>query len=879
MSSECDPARLLRRLHIKPCDLHASWNDAHKRQEFGDTIGSLQKAAERAAEFAPWKWPKVYQDVREGLKQTKLAHAASQKLAEKVYSTVSALGEGEHEVQGAILRLLKEIQADDDPGVRLLRSSLKTDALETIFPAASMQTLTSYWSVSKDGVERSIQSSPPPALDGVDVEGEALDALGKAKMAFGAVMGTAEQKERWVRARKKARFGSPLESIRDAASWLRDRVLHTFSLVWKHVARFALIGTMIAAVVLTYCAIMGRDYQSEYAFEGSGDSLRMIEHANLKASYATAGFGDGGVVSGPLLVAAAAPVVAAAATTAAAATAATATTVAVWSYTALAGLFAVGTTALAGATALFLDTDYMRQNSVKVHGGVKQGQPQRETVGADKVVERNKEILKYSLDNRTYTGGMCQYVWKLMDQVVGFFNNRDLPWIAQTVDSFFQKSLADASAETKTMLYENSQRQAHLAGLRSNHEAYTTQLNVLKDTDRYMNAAAEIENSNRQKAVSNDILAQGGALPKTNGVTGSLDMKQKGVNYAVATGHSTTFRSDTSSLEKNNDFPQQLEAMHAWHAIRSSSLKDDEKTILKNKLIATSRHHLYGFLANTSNKVRVDAASADSNVQGFWRFVNRAAAPETLKKSAPQDDQKFLAYIDSAYDEDNLSGHLPEAVKLMRTQAIGLSSWFGAMQSTPGLSFVGDALGINQGASTESKAVGTAILGGIFLAWYLVGPLLASAFVVSIGAFAFAYKFDDGKTFGLHGSAVLGATVFVGLFQLIPEVTSDQAHNINALVQLAMQASGDVHQFRTQAANAQYQAMQAKSAADAARAGAFASAAAGIAAGVASGGNPMAMTAAATAGGNLVTNIVAGEGARAAGRVLAQSRTYFGEYV
>ena len=852
-----DATKLLRRLRIEPHDLHASWQQAQRESSFGGTLESARIAAERAAEFAPWRWPKVFTDVRRGLHQTRQVHAASQKLGAKVYSVVSTLGEDEVEMTATILKLLQEIQKDDDPGVRMLCSSLKTDAIETIFPSASMQTLVSYWSASKEGVEQSIRSSTPPDLAGVDIEGEALDALGKARLAFGAVMGEERKRARRVR------FGG----FREAASWLRDTVIHTFSLVWKYVARFALVGTMIAAVLLTYCAIMGREYKSEYVFEAGKDGQvgRMYQHADIKYAAATA-FG--------ILPAFLVPVGAILASSAVALKAAVAAKATAMSFTAMYGLLAATVSATVGAGSYFYThsdsawhTDASRQKPMQP------GVEDIERVAADQVESRNKSILDLSLSERDYNGGMCRYVWLCMDRVVRFLNSTSQPWIARTIDSFFQSRLADADT---ALLFENAQQKTFVAGLRADGGSYRAAFHKVWDDKHYDRVLAEEENSAKHKATVNSILAQGAAhAMNKDGTIGMLDMQARGQNYAHATSHAAKFQANTSTLAENKEFPSQLEAINAWHAIRSSNLPEETKTHHKNRLLKSSRHHLAGFLVATSQKAISDDKNARSTLGYLKSFV---FTPETLGNATP-DDTKLMAYIDNAYDADRMSETVPEAVKMMRAQAVGLSSHFGAMRGNAGLSSVGDALGINAHATTESKYFGAAILSGIFLAWYLVGPMLASAFIVSIGAFAFLYKHDDGKMFGLNGSLGIAIAIFAGLLQLIPEATSDQVQTMQALMQLAMQTSGDVRQYRMDAANAQYQAMQAKAAADSARTGAFASAAAGLFAGVASGGNVAAATAAANAGGNLASAFVRGQRELAAQRELNMSATFFGDYV
>ena len=225
------------------------------------------KAAETAAEFAPWRWPKVFSDVHEGLKQLRQAHAASQKLAAMVYPTIATLGESEDDVQVAVLRLLHEIHEETDPDVRKLCSSLKTDALSSIFPSGETETLATFWGASAESVEESIGAKPPPSMEGVELEDIEKTALSAAQAAFGAVMGTSEHRKSWrLRRRRRsdaADFGDGASALTEALAWLRESVMWVISRVWRHVYRFAFVAAMIAAVVLTYCAIMGRGYTSE----------------------------------------------------------------------------------------------------------------------------------------------------------------------------------------------------------------------------------------------------------------------------------------------------------------------------------------------------------------------------------------------------------------------------------------------------------------------------------------------------------------------------------------------------------------------------------------------------------------------------------------
>jgi hypothetical protein len=125
----------------------------------------------------------------------------------------------------------------------------------------------------------------------------------------------------------------------------------------------------------------------------------------------------------------------------------------------------------------------------------------------------------------------------------------------------------------------------------------------------------------------------------------------------------------------------------------------------------------------------------------------------------------------------------------------------------------------------------------------------------------------------------ISCTIFVGLFHLVPDVTSDQAATINALLQLSAQTSADIRQFRVQNAHEQYAQASARAAADAARQGALASVAAGAAAGIFTGGNTAAMSAAASAGSNLVSGLSRHREIEAQQRLYDQTRNFFGEFV
>ena len=439
-SLECDATKLLRRLNIQPHDLQASWIQAHKEQSFGSSIFDLPEF------LNPSKWRAAFDDVQTGIKQTRQVHSASQKLGTMVLDTVSTLGESneKEDIQRVVLPLLHKIheEAKTDEGVRMLCSSLKTDAISKIFPAAAMDTLTSFYGASTSSVHASIEESPPPPMDGVNVTEHTFETAKEAKFemaqaAFGAVMGTSEQRKRWVRRRRRTTaFGG----VADAVRWLRDSVLSTVQRVWRHVGRFALVAVMVAAVVLTYCAIMGRDYESDYAFvEDIGKDKKptgtftSISHENL--AYTSFGIEPVTTTTAALLLA---KFIAGAKLTAwVGGTLAAASTAAYWIWQ---------ETDLGNMTS---GTDYLQMDSKYV------SKPRTHSYS-------NQELLDKSLSTRAYKSSMCSMVWTCLDSVVKLMNGSGSTEIARAIDSFFQSRVSTADQK---LLAQNSYQKVLAASM------------------------------------------------------------------------------------------------------------------------------------------------------------------------------------------------------------------------------------------------------------------------------------------------------------------------------------------------------------------------------------------------------------------------------
>lgn len=821
---ECDPAKLMSRLNIQPHDLQATWAQAHKDPSFGVSLFDMPEF------FKPSRWREAFHDVQQGIKETRQVHAASQKLGTMVFETVSNLGESNEleDIQSAIFPLLHQIheEAKTDAGVRMLCSTLKTDAIAKIFPPAAMDTLTSFYGASTQSVHASIEESPPPPMDGVDVTDQTFEIAKEAKLeharaAFGAVMGTSEERRRWLRRRRRSTaFGG----FADAVRWLRDSVLSTIQRVWKHVGRFALVAVMVAAVILTYCAIMGRDYESDYAFVENVDekgkptgTFTSISHENL----AYASFGE--------------PV----------------------SFT-IAGLF-YGTVAILGTLgftfALLQDTDLANMTS-----GTDYLQKGTDYVRKARVHSySDQELLDKSLSTRAYKSSMCSMVWKCLDSVVKLMNSSGSTKLARAVDSFFQSRVATADQQ---LLAQNAHQKVLAASMKlasertgANLKGY---LGWTEATGReYGRKHTELVGSDAYKSTESDLVARGAihGLDDTTKKWKMLDMKGIAGNFRHRNQDILTATSSKDTFEANTRFPQQLECMNEWLAITKAELNTEQKKKLKSDLLNERQDDILTFISITSDTARKEQQVAQT--------------------AATAGGTKLVEYIDKLFEADKLQDEIPNAMRLVRTQAVGFGKNLGAMANIPGLSFIGDALGINAFASEQNKNKGSAILGGIFLAWYLMGPVFASLLIVvaAAGFFAHSQGMSATQAFGIS------CTIFVGLFHLVPDVTSDQAATINALLQLSAQTSADIRQFRVQNAHEQYAQASARAAADAARQSALASVAAGAAAGIFTGGNTAAMSAAASAGSNLVSGLSRHREIEAQQRLYDQTRNLFGEFV
>ena len=350
------------------------------------------------------------------------------------------------------------------------------------------------------------------------------------------------------------------------------------------------------------------------------------------------------------------------------------------------------------------------------------------------------------------------------------------------------------------------------------------------------------------EAQKNELLrVRGVQVYATDGVHNGKVLLNKGDSLK---NHLQT-ETDKGKVQFNRDLGNELATMSEISAIKKAykdkQINAGEKDMLLSNIYRNKPGHIHKFLSYSAN------LGSDARKRGLDIMKGEEA--------------------------DHIIRQVPETVRLVQRQAMGISSYLGVMRNIPGLVSVGDALGVNRALTTPtammSQGIGTGILAGMFLAWYLQGPMFVALLIVAAGAGLFAKYMKAGD----HTSLAIAAGIVVTVFPRLPSATSDDAHVLNELAALMTHTSGEIRTARIANAHAEAAAMHAKSVADAARAGAFASAAAGIAAGVATGGNPMAMSAAATAGGSLVSNMVAGEGALASTRLLAQTRTYFGEYV
>ena len=862
---ECDPAKLMSRLNIQPHDLQATWAQAHKDPSFGVPLFDMPEF------FKPSRWREAFHDVQQGIKETKQVHAASQKLGTMVFETVSNLGESNEleDIQSAILPLLHQIheEAKTDAGVRMLCSSLKTDAITKIFPPAAMDTLTSFYGASTQSVHASIEESPPPPMDGVDVTDQTFEIAKEAKLeharaAFGAVMGTSEERRRWVRRRRRSTaFGG----FADAVRWLRDSVLSTIQRVWKHVGRFALVAVMVAAVILTYCAIMGRDYESDVSFvrfQNNGATETIAVHqSNIRTFSQSFGIA-------PLI-----PAVLAGGAAVATKIAVVATFVeAHWATLAVLSLLGAGVAkGYAGSDSNFTakgdelpNMETTGPDTIPVFGQHTTNQPAYANATAI-----NKDIFLKAVASRRYKSGMCSYLWACMDSIVSFLTEKDQPWIARTVDDFFQKKLVLDSAE-QGRLFRSAKHKTFVRGLKVDQKSWNTFMS-LTDADR-IRLAAEREQTAAFKSSDNRIVELGAAYAKDNEGKKRLvlNAEDKAINFVRESTHSTDFNPDTDnnqSLESNARFAQQLEAHIEWSAItdalKKKQITESEADSLKTRLLESSKQDLVDFMALTSEKTMAKAT----------RIVGWTGMSELITANA---EGKLLKYIDDVHAGEYKGAVLQDAAKHVRMHAVGLSSYFSAMRNMPGLSIIGDALGVNAHATEQSKNAGVALIAGVFLAWYLMGPMLASVLIIAIGA---GFVAHGSGAMGMTNAVMLAIGIFAGLWPLVPDVTSDQAATINALLQISAQTSADIRQFRVQNAHEQYAQASARAAADAARHGAFASVAAGIAAGVATQGNPSAMSAAASAGSNLVSGLSRHREIEAQQRLYDQTRNFFGEFV
>jgi hypothetical protein len=133
------------------------------------------------------------------------------------------------------------------------------------------------------------------------------------------------------------------------------------------------------------------------------------------------------------------------------------------------------------------------------------------------------------------------------------------------------------------------------------------------------------------------------------------------------------------------------------------------------------------------------------------------------------------------------------------------------------------------GISAEHQQYAAFALGSIILLSYLLGPVVAGALVVAIGAGAFAKGMLDPPA-GATGAAstfqavMIATTVFAGLITLMP-VSSDEAHVMSSLAGMVMHTTTQVSDYRAQTAKAQADAMRVQ---DAASTAMYASVAGGV---------------------------------------------------
>jgi hypothetical protein len=806
---DCDASKFLRRLDIGPRELHASWREAHKRQAFGLPVKRIKEFVWNAT-----KWRKVVTDVQLGIEHVKKAHAASHKVASIVYPTIAALGETNEDIESAMLPALKRIMEESktDAGVRMLCSSLKTDALASIFPPCETETLMTYWGASGDNVRESLTAKPPP-MEGVelgDIQRAALDA---AQAAFGAVVGKQRTmwQKRWLQRRKSAGFGSD-SAMYEAVAWLRESVLWVLGQMWRHVKTFAFIAAMIAAVVLTYCAIMGRGYvDGGFAVDGKHEDGNVVNVA--KPAYkGSSNFGF--------------------------------------------DIWGVGESMFNKA----MGNGWATNKEVKEQQAAAQSQTnqanekrrlriqarddaQKERIGKNETnqigMNEDQKALDTAISLRRYETGVCSVVWQCMDAMVALVNRLSYThWIARYIDAFFQKNVADVSAE---LLADNARKQYFLE--------------LLNEKNRSEEAKGLSE---QLKSATNDVLKKVSVHGNNPAALSRwIGKKQGWWDYFTFSLSKTDFNAQESGLTTNEDVGSQLEVVSHIAAIRNAYKNEEISEDRSKKLLHT-------FLDPEKNKKNAEQAKT---------FFHKAFSKNEFDKYSVEIDN----IVKGEFDEELKKAS--EAVKHAQTQAMGLSSYLSAIRNIPGLVSMGDALGVNGDhpapSFQASQLIGTGLLTGIILAVYALGPMVLPVLLIAAGAGLLA----NYLTQSAHQAIVVAAGVLVVILPMMVNVTSDQYTQVQALTNLMLQTSGEIRTARIANAHAEAAAMHAKSVADAARAGAFASAAAGIAAGVATGGNPMAMSAAATAGGSLVSNMVAGEGALASTRLLAQTRTYFGEYV
>jgi hypothetical protein len=114
------------------------------------------------------------------------------------------------------------------------------------------------------------------------------------------------------------------------------------------------------------------------------------------------------------------------------------------------------------------------------------------------------------------------------------------------------------------------------------------------------------------------------------------------------------------------------------------------------------------------------------------------------------------------------------------------------------------ATGFLAGLTAEGAQYAAFTLGSIILLSYLLGPVVAGALVISIGAGAFASGLLEGNsatapTAPTFQAVMIGASVFAGLIMLMP-VSSDEEHVTSSLAGMVKHTTTQVSGYRAQTA-------------------------------------------------------------------------------